>query len=352
MFLLDTIFGNIDDFSDIYYRFTFLIFAPLFLCSLIDRHQPYLSKLLFILLSIVFLYGSYRFSGSDWGNYLIAYNHPFGGFIIEPGFNFILLLLKGLGISFPGTLLCFALVSLYALYTQSKHFCISIGILSFLYFIHFYIVRDLVQVRIGLGISLFLLGVCSKGKSRVSLIFFSLTMHYTLLFLLITYLFSEALSVGSKVKKVLLLTIAVSTTFTTTYLLDYLSVIDPRIDLYLNWDASGYGYAAESMNQLIFAIFVTIIALRNRTLYNDFPFIVWTPVLAILTFIAFKDYAIFAYRLTNISLSFYPIIIGLAITKSSRTLERLGLAIITLLIVFNRSGSSDILARITVLGLN
>ena len=88
MFFLKLVFGDVKAFVDIYYLFLTLLFIPLFLCSLFTRFRPYLSRLLFFQISVIFLYGTYRFSGADYANYLIAYETPFGGFILEPGFNF------------------------------------------------------------------------------------------------------------------------------------------------------------------------------------------------------------------------------------------------------------------------
>ena len=352
MIFLNLLFSDIKGFVDIYYLFLTLLFIPLFFCALINRFRPYLSRLLFFQISVIFLYGTYRFSGADYANYLIAYETPFSGFILEPGINLINLVLKNLGFSFQATMTIIGIVTLYSIIVQARYFSVSAGILAFFYFIHLFIVRDFAQLRVGLGMAIFLIAICKDGKFKTFLILVSLTMHYTLLFLLFVYLSAVTIERSEKRIKFLLFLIFAAVLFAIGAGLGFLAFIDPRIEIYMTWNQPGYGANVASFSQLFFASFVTIIAFWNYKLYASYPFIVWTPLFAVVTFIAFKEYAIFAHRLTHIALTFYPIILGIAITKNPNTYIKLPIALIATAAILSRSSVPDLLSRITTLGFN
>jgi hypothetical protein len=349
LFFLNTVFA-IKGFVDIYYLFLTLIFIPLFLCALINRFRPYLSGLLFFQISLIYLYGTYRFSGADYANYMIAYQTPFGGFILEPGINLINLIFQYLGFSFQATMTFIGLVSLYAIIVQARYFSVSVGILAFFYFIHLFIVRDYAQLRVGLGIALFLIAICKEGKFKIFLILVSLTMHFTILFLLFIYLSANIFERSRKQVKFLIFIIFTAVLFLISKGLGSLAFIDPRIEIYLSWNEIGYGASVHSFSQLFFAVFVTMVAFWNYKLYGEYPFIIWTPLFAVVTFIAFREQAIFAFRLTHIALAFYPIILGIAITKNPNIYEKLSIALIAMIAILSRGNVSDLLSRITTLG--
>jgi hypothetical protein len=70
------------------------------------------------------------------------------------------------------------------------------------------------------------------------------------------------------------------------------------------------------------------------------------------TFIAFREQAIFAYRLTHIALSFYPIILGIAITKNPNIYVKFPTALIAMIAILSRGNVPDLLSRMTTLGFN
>ena len=170
------------------------------------------------------------------------------------------------------------------------------------------------------------------------------------MFLLAIYLTAVIFERSRKRTKLLLFITFFVILFAISKGLGSLAFIDPRIGIYLNWDEPGYGAEVHSLSQLFFAIFITMVAFWNYKLYASFPFIIWTPLFAVVTFIAFREHSIFAYRLTHIALAFYPIILVIAITKNRNIYEKLPIALIAIFAILSRDNVSDLLSRVTTLG--
>ena len=128
--------------------------------------------------------------------------------------------------------------------------------------------------------------------------------------------------------------------------LEYLSFLDPRIDLYRNWASDGYGNPVAGFQQLAFVIMLLFIALHDNK-FNVNIFIYSFLFSAILS-LSFFNIAIFSFRLTNICMSFYPYFLAKLITGKLSTITKLSYMSVIILLLSFRQGNLEILESIVL----
>lgn len=302
------------------------------------------SGLISILIIPLYLLGMYRTSGVDIDNYKRFYNSDSND-IFDPGFSFLVNLANSISLSFEVFLLFLGFINIFLYKRISKHFSVHFGILLIILILHIFIVRDFAQFRVGLAIATVIYGYTKPGIIKYLFYIIGLSFHITSIVLVLTFVYFDFFLKNnpSHVK----LIIPFSIIILSGVFIGYLAAIDPRIDLYLNWDREGYGAPATDFKQPLFIIFIICIHLyfQRKTIY-EIDLFTFCYFSALLIFISFSDYAIFSYRLSNVAISLYPITIASIMNSSRPTLNKAFVIFVFIILISLRENSFEIINSI------
>lgn len=289
------------------------------------RLRNTISPLLFVGCTMLLLYGSFRFDGVDFSNYRALYEESRKVFMPDIGYFIFQKAFSRTGLPFEIFMIIPVAISIFAYYRIAKVFNVQSGFVLFLYTGHLAIVRDFGQFRVGLAIAIFLIVYSYLKGRRISTFHLAylipLSIHITsavLLAILIGWWFYKKGTYFNKLLPFLTIILIGQT-------IEFFSLFDPRIGLYLNWKESGYAGTVSSFSQLILISGLTlgyIFLVKRHT--DDMKFIFFTIAVSVCIFFSFFHHSIFAIRLANVAMSFYPILI-LLILKNSRSYLSVGL---------------------------
>ena len=299
-----------------------------------------------------------RAEGVDIANYRYAFDvNP--NFIPDIGFSALIRLWKSAGLPFWSMMLAIGAINMAALIRISRTYKIDLTLLIVLWFCHLAVVRDFAQLRIGLAISIFLLAICSQGKlGKLLLYMLSASMHYTAVAGIAAF---EACSVVAHLRRpAVRMTIIASLVIATLVLgrmIEQLAFLDPRIQLYMKWEQAGYGAAVDSYGILLLHLIVLCLSLVSRAAWSHDPKIrtlFFMQIAGITSFVALSQVAIFAFRISNVILSLYPVLVIKALSlwrprivgRPAEPLVVGGALLIFAMILIMRPGSYNIIGRI------
>ena len=325
--------------------FKFLNYAaPVFLVSTLHRFKKSLSVLMTPYVVLLYLIGMSRTAGVDLENYRSHYMDD-GVVISDPAYNAIAHASLSFGLPFEIFLLVIGCINLIILYKVTRYFEVNFGLVLFIYLLHLAVVRDFSQMRIGLACFIILYGFTLSSQLRWVLYLIGIGTHLTsayLIFAIYTSLYFDGKSnIFSRrfiIGCIFLISLALN--------VKMLSFLDPRIDIYLNWQQKGYGESVTSVTQIFFASMIMCWIYTTISDTDHKVFFIRTCIISILTFIAFSQYAIFASRLSNIALSFYPIAIAMGLRQSNDGVVKIIFAAIFIVITSSRSNTPDIIRAI------
>lgn len=214
----------------------------------------------------------------------------------------------------------------------------NVDFLSFalIYFLHLVIVRDLSQLRVGFAISVLILAFNSRTGLSVILTLIAGSIQLTSLYLLPLLFFYKFLD-GQKNWSTMLI---LSLPLVLSNSLPIIANFEPRVNIYLNWIEPGYGapvrgYSVYLFIGLLFLSFVICRRLRLIPNNRTQRLFILSFTYAAITFFAFRNIEIFASRLTNAALSFYPLYLATLVysVRNSRFIaNKLFLVLICILI--------------------
>jgi hypothetical protein len=225
----------------------------------------------------------------------------------------VMFLFNSAGLPFKAMMLFIATLTILSLRSVAKYFAISFISLLTLYFLHLAVVRDFSQLRVGFAVSLAILGLTSTGKfKRWGFYLIASSIHLTILVFISAYEFCTwAVQFKSRSAQIMVMVCAVVGIFFLGSLVQYLNFIDPRIETYVSWESENYGLPVGQFLTLFFQIFILATALFSRISWEKdekIRALVFLQILGISIFLAFIDIAIFAFRLSNVTLSLYPVL--------------------------------------------
>ncbi len=333
--------------------------APYFFHAGDRVDRPEMRAAVAIALSGVFLLATLRTTGPDLATYRYAYetNHTV---IPDRGYQMMMEFGQLVGIPFNGFLFLMGLVSLLALKRLSGYFGVSYGLLLLFWLAHLAVGREITQLRVGFAIAIVSIAVTIRPSwLRVPVYVLGASVHLSVVALIGAYEASRLIARLSTNRLRVLGTIAVAGGIIGAgQLLSYLAFIDPRIAIYIEWEQELYGAAVENYTTLALHGFVLILAVFGRSawLHSEKLFTLFLlQLFGVVTFIAFSETAIFAYRLSNVVLSFYPILLlyslsALPLRFNGRPVNKLAAAVIVCLLVLvfvTRPGPMNDIAQIS-----
>lgn len=341
------------------YYFTAMLamfFIPAFIPSRTYKDWRGLRAFILLLVTIVYAAGMMRTAGVDLENYIHAFDYDYE-LIPDIGFQVIIKFFKSLGLPFTGMILAIGAVNYFAVLLLARHYSVSIGLLVILWFLHIVVVRDFANLRSSLAISIAIFGITATSKKRTLGFYVGcISVHMSAAVFVLVY---EACKMVSKIRSVrcqwilILIGSAIITSIGLT--LPQLSFLDQRIELYLNLHEDGYGNEVDSFGLLALHGLIVVLSIAfYRFWWGDqrLRALFYMELVGIVSFISLSGHAIFAFRLTNLILSLYPVLL-LSIVKGIglKRNRYVGLMSILFLWLFSlalilRPGSSEILNRI------
>ncbi len=344
----------------IYYLaiFLFTIFLPFFIMQEVNYLIRIFRIIPAVTLTILYLIAAIRNDGIDFSNY---YSDYIGiKTIPDKGYQFIVDISRFFELPYSAFLFIIGCITIYAIYRISTFYQVSYVLCLILFLSHSAVVRDFSQMRIGLAISLFMIGLTSRALLEKWIFYiFSVLVHLTSL---LGILFYESCCYIANLKNksyriTLLLTLSIFI-FSIGQFPEVFSFIDNRVDIYLNWHTSGYGLPVDGFTPLYLHVSTLLIYIFLNKQLNfeklELRPIVYLEFFGIITFIAFGGFAIFAYRFTNVITCLYFVLIAksLTVAYSSKNICHtkrwislvIGYCVIAFLLM--RPGTSEILSSI------
>ena len=318
------------------------LFSYVLLLCVVNRVRISLSPIFAVYVSFLYLLGMYRSEGVDINAYRRAYENIQASDIFDPGFNTMMLFSQKLNLPFEIFLLSFGVINLLLLRFCCSRFNVNFGIVLAILALHLFLVRDFSQLRVGLAVNLVLVGYLAKGKIRYFFYLLGISIQLTsvvLIGLFISYEFQKRKIFLIKILPFLIIML-------TGFGLSYLAFLDPRIDIYLNWNDVGYGNAISSFNILIFTFLFLFLSLYRCSFKIDI--FVFSFLFSGVVFLSFSDVAIFSYRLTNICMSLYPFLVAKILKESSNVYFKILTMLLVVPALAIRPGSVEILEVITL----
>lgn len=264
-------------------------------------------------LILVYLSGMHRSAGMDFETYSAAYVGD-GLLIPDLGYTAITALTRSIGIDFSTFLFLQGAFTLAVLWRVANALKADPVVVVVVYLLHLAVGRDLSQSRIGLAVAIFLLGHTTQHRTwRVVLYACAATVHITSVVLMLVWAWAKHTMEANGAKRlafvylpVLMLAASGAT------LLRAASWVDPRVELYLNWDEVAFGAPLESFGALWrTGLVVLLYLLASRALPRlQLKHFLAAELAGAAILIAFADFSIFAARLSNVAVSMYPFGLG------------------------------------------
>jgi hypothetical protein len=332
-----------------------LLFTLLFWNSK-SRNIPInvLKQFIVLVVAAIYLIGMIRQFGVDYDSYLPAFYED-SSQIPDIGFRLLMLLFHSVGLPFEIMMLFMGVLTLLSLRRVAEYFDISFVLLLVLYFLHLAVVRDFAQLRVGFALTIALLSVTLSGNLNRSMLYLTASsVHITAVFFIISYeYFKWLVNLQSKQKRLFFILAAWAGIFMMGIFIQVLALFDRRVEIYLNWNEENFGAAAGQFYILLFHIAVLALAYLTRKSWLSnlqTKTLIYLQITGVIIFLSFMNYSIFAFRLSNVVFSLYPVLlISLLERHLQMKYSRILAAIIYVVVGFllmSRQGSFDILQLI------
>lgn len=341
-------------FPHIYYSATALaaVAALLAVCSQRQTFKYAGTAILVAPMVLVYVIAMYRIDGVDFGNYQGYMDQP--DLIPDIGYRLLMQATTAVGLSLTEFFLLQGLFSLFAVCLLANKLRSDLVVTIALYMLHGAVVRDFSQSRTALALAIYFVALAQDRKALYGVLTVAAcSVHLQMVPLVFVYHWARFV-IGLQTGR-MFFTVAPAAVLIggITVLLQVLTLVDPRIEIYLNWTDDLYGNPVESYTGVLLFLLIAAICYRAQRATDDKDMQVFVIMIiyAIAIFIAFREVAVFAYRLSNGVAALYPFAVGRAITLlRSPDQERLHHVVLSLALlgallfaVVARSGSLDIL---------
>jgi len=266
-------------------------------------------------LILVYLLGMYRAFGVDFENYE-AYLGSGRDQIPDIGYKLLMEFAHAIELSLSEFFLLQGLFTLGAVYLLARKLGSDFVVTITLYILHAAIVRDFSQSRVALALAIYFVALAQDRRAVYLLLtVMAVSVHISLAPLVLTYHWARTVVGFQRGQVFFIIAPAAALLAGVALMLSMLSALDPRIEIYMNWAQDLYGSPVGSYSTLLLFLLVAAICYRAHQLTGDKESKVFLIMIlyAAVTFIAFRDLAIFAFRLSNVVAALYPFAIGRAI---------------------------------------
>lgn len=348
----------------LYFYYLIAVFClPLVVVSVASKgfhNNSYIKfdSLLIGVLSFTYLVAMARQDGIDYSNYVSTYytNYPE---IPDLGFNGFMNIFRTFGLDFEFMVILIGIITISALRRAALYFAVNFSAVLAIYLLHLAVVRDFAQLRSGFAIALAVYALTLPNFAKKWMLYLlGASMHYSIIPFIIAYEFCRFISgLVSYRRQIFGVISAAVLIFIISQYLGDLAFMDSRIELYLSWEAENYGSPVSQFSTLLFQVFLLILAYYSRNSWiidKKIRALVYLQFLGIVFFVAFKDVAIIAFRVSGAILSLYPFLFIFTLMHFrlrflGRSFARVSSAFIFLIIsivLLFRQGSYEIIESI------
>ncbi len=298
----------------------------------------------------IYLLVSQRADGIDYESYLWNYNHN-NREIFDIGYSLLAGFFYDLGFEYNLYLLFTHLFGLTTILYVCRKYNASTLIVMYFFAIHVWVVKDYSQTRIGLASYVIIWAfVVDRRYLKILIGLLAVSIHLTMA-IVFGYVIVSILFQGSTSRLIICGTVIVLFSL----MLQKLAFLDPRVEIYLNWNSNGYGAPVQSYSILVFSflllLFAKLFSEGSGPIEKHFLEMI---VISIVTYFAFYKYAIFANRISSTFLVLYPFVLGICFQKLVREKAPTTMLVSKFLIFFllalapfMRSNSSYIVERVS-----
>lgn len=312
------------------------LFIIIALCSYFDviniRYRDRFVGLV-LLWCLLALFAGFRMDNPDWSNYKEGFTNLIlgkGDGFADIGFNylcrFVLLLI-------PHPLAAFLFVACLstALNVNSfKKYSPVFLICILYYFVHLYVLKEMIQIRAGLASALCVFGVryLSEEKYRKSLLIIALaiSIHLSSIIWLLVVIMQKVKPSPAFLRKFTLVSLIFGLLYPLGKIVKTFVGIDERLSAYIAYGDGGYAASLGIFSNLATVKSLVILTLmfyfyKHFERYKYFQVLLYAYTLGTCWLMLFNDFAIIGARMSNILLSVEPVLVSyilLVFTSKSR----------------------------------
>ena len=274
---------------------------------------------------ILVLFAGLRYDNPDYSNYVEIYNgiikNEKGESSPDIGFNAICRLLSLISRNPVIMFLTIAFLSITINFKAIKQYTPYVFICILLYFVHNYVLKDMIQIRAGLAsaLCLYSLRYLPKEKYKNAILFWvlALSVHFTSILFGVVYLIHKLKLSKRVLFTCLVLSLIIGTIYPLGQLIKIVTGLDAysnRAALYVAYGDEGYASALgiwtniNTVKSLFIALFLFFYYDRLNKWKYFYPLCV-SYVVGLCWLICFNDFSIVASRMSNILLSVEPILL-------------------------------------------
>lgn len=303
--------------------------------------------LLFILWVCLTLFAGLRYDNPDWEAYYDIYKEIVDGSgigVADVGFN---LLCKALSFFSTSPIIMFLVVAgsatafnLESFKKYSPYFLICV----LYYFVHLYVLKEMIQIRAGLASAICLYSIRYLADQRYKRFFltwlFAVSIHMSAVVWIGVWIFSKRQIAVKALKWLLLLCLCIGLVYPLGQLVKlFAGGIDERLSAYIAYGDSGY--AAElgiltninALKSLAVATVLLFFSDKLKQVSKFFIFMLYAYIAGVCWMMLFNDFAIIGARISNILLCVEPVLISylaMLLSKNSRLIFVAILVLLTL----------------------
>lgn len=264
---------------------------------------------------IVFFAGSVRRLGVDRAIYVRDYNER-SGLVGDSGYQFVADVFFHLGFPFEVFSLTLAIITFVSIVRLSRFFKVNFIYLFTFYFVFFFILRDFAHMRVAISGALIALAFGSNWRRFLILSALAVSFHLSSIVAVLGLMGARVITRVRQKEGLIVLIIlaALGVGFFIHEILAMLSSIDYRIQHYQIIDKPLYGNQVSDYTGFIFHLLVLFfgsVLYVHKSITRDayFEQIILMQLFGCICFLVFKDISIFAFRLSHLFFSFFPVII-------------------------------------------
>lgn len=303
--------------------------------------------LLFILWACLTLFAGLRYDNPDWEAYYDIYKgiaDDSGMGVADVGFN---LLCKVLSFFSTSPIIMFLVVAgsatafnLESFKKYSPYFLICV----LYYFVHLYVLKEMIQIRAGLASAICLYSVRYLAEQRYKkflwILLIAVSIHMSAVIWIGVWIFSKQKITVKALQWMLLACLCIGLAYPLGQLVKlFAGGIDERLSAYIAYGDSGY--AAELgiltninvLKSLAVATVLLFFSNRLKQMSKYFIFMLYAYIIGVCWMMLFNDFAIIGARISNILLCVEPVLISylvVLLSKKSRPVFVVILVLLTL----------------------
>jgi hypothetical protein len=306
----------------------------------------------------VYLLGALRTEGVDIANYKYSYEVSYEGGVPDVGFRFLMDIFIAASLPWKAVQFFSGIVGLIAVRRGADYFGVSKSLLLLFFLLHLIVVRDFAQLRVGLAVSFLVIGLTLPLGWRIMFYVIGASIHITTIPFIIAYeACIRTANIQSKYTRRIVVLLGMGLVCVACLSLSSFAFLDPRIELYMSWKNEGYGMPVNSYGLLILHGLMIFGIWKIRAMWAvnvQIRALFYLEIVGVTTFLALSNHAIFAFRISNVILSLYPVLFLLAIdclrvqigTRSATEFARATLVMVFCFALLLRPESYEIIVRI------